>query len=205
MPVAREPGHLELDHQDARPFTAATKSSKVWTYAPRHRRVVLRAEVEREHLGERLVAHAPGARGQPVHAQVVEDDQLAVAGELAVHVHAVHARVERLLRRRRGCCPARGRRSRDARRPAGGRAGRPACRDTGLVAEAGSRRQRRARAIAIRTAPERAWVPDQCGWRVPIPLVELAGEGLVRVVEALPLEGASRAFGYARCSCSGVG
>src|SRR2546422_6281745 len=61
------------------------------------RRVVLGPEVERQHLVPRLVAHAAHTRRQPIHAQVVENDELAVPRELAVHVDAVHAGAEGAL------------------------------------------------------------------------------------------------------------
>ena len=60
-------------------------------------RIVLGPEVERQHLVPGLVAHPAHTRGQPIDAQVVEDHDLAVPGELAVDVYAVHARPKRVF------------------------------------------------------------------------------------------------------------
>jgi hypothetical protein len=92
-----EPGHLQLDHEYATPLHGANEVLERADGCSARGRVVPGCEVQRQHLGQCLVAHAAGVRRQPIDAQVVEDDDLAIARELPVHVHAIHTRLERAL------------------------------------------------------------------------------------------------------------
>jgi hypothetical protein len=96
-PSGLEAGHLQLDHEDAAPLRRADKFFEGADRGSPHRRLELGAEVEGEHLLQSFVLHAAGVGGEPVDAQIVEDDHLAVPRELAVHIHPIHARLERAL------------------------------------------------------------------------------------------------------------
>src|SRR5262249_36414838 len=85
--------HLELHHEDSLAVRRCEELLERRDVGILEAVAILRSEVERLELGDRMARHASGASRESVDREIVDNHELTVARPLTIHLDAVEMRV----------------------------------------------------------------------------------------------------------------